>query len=505
MSVLLTTSEMAAADRAAMAAGVSGPVLMEAAGWQVARAIRRRLTPRPVAVLCGPGNNGGDGFVVARLLQRWGWPVRLALLGAVERLKGDAAVMAARWHGPVHSLDLEILDGAPLVVDALFGAGLQRPLEGVARSMVEEINRRRLAVVAVDLPSGLDGDTGQVLGAVAEALFTVTFFRPKPGHLLMPGQLSCGDLLVGDIGIPETVLGPIAPRTFVNDPALWSSRLPRPRPLGNKYDRGHLLVAGGGRMTGAARLAALAGRRAGAGLVTIAAPAEALAVYRGDSPGTIVESMDAWDDLLADRRRNAVVAGPGLGVGDEARRLVLSALAAGKACVIDADALTSFAADPAALWLAGGSPVVTPHDGEFVRLFAHSGDRLTRARRAAADSGAVVVLKGPDSVVAAPDGRAAIAANGPPGLATAGSGDVLAGVIGGLLAQGMAPFEAAAAAVWIQGAAAAIRGAGLIAEDLIDSLPAVLAILERDPSHIGLRSATIEAAAKPRSRRPARD
>ena len=477
MNVVLTTSEMAAADRAAMAAGVPGPALMEAAGWQVARAIRRRLTPRPVAVLCGPGNNGGDGFVVARLLQRWGWPVRLALLGDTGRLKGDAAVMAARWRGPVRSFGPDILDGTPLVVDALFGAGLQRPLEGAARAMVEEINRRRLAAVAVDLPSGLDGDTGQVLGAAVEACFTVTFFRPKPGHLLMPGRLLCGELVVGDIGIPEEVLGPIAPRTLVNDPSLWSSRLPRPQPLGNKYDRGHLLVAGGGRMTGAARLAALAGRRAGAGLVTIVAPAEALAVYRGDSPGTIVESMEAWDELLADRRRNAVVAGPGLGVGEETRRLVLSALAAGKACVIDADALTSFAGDPAALWQAGGSPVLTPHDGEFVRLFSHAGDRLTRARLAAASSGAVVVLKGADCVVAAPDGRAAIAANGPPSLATAGSGDVLAGIIGGLLAQGMAPFDAAAAAVWLQGASAAVKGAGLIAEDLIDFLPVVLAEL----------------------------
>ncbi|HIJ62884.1 MAG TPA: NAD(P)H-hydrate dehydratase [Rhodospirillaceae bacterium] len=477
MTVLLSTSEMAAADRAAMAAGVPGPVLMEAAGWQVAQAIRRRWAPSAVTVLCGPGNNGGDGFVVARLLERRGWPVRLALLGDRERLRGDAALMAARWRGPVLPMDPHCLDGRPLVVDALFGAGLQRPLEGMARQMVEEINRRRLAVVAVDLPSGVDGDTGEIRGAAVEARLTVTFFRPKPGHLLMPGRLLCGELVVGDIGIPEAVLGPIGATAFVNRPDLWRSLLPRHGALGNKYDRGHLLVAGGARMTGAARLAALAGRRAGAGLVTIAAAAEALAVYRGDSAGTIVECVDAWDRMLADRRHNAVVAGPGLGVGETARRLVLSALAAGKACVLDADALTSFAADPKTLWRAGGCPVLTPHDGEFARVFAHPGDRLERARRAAGESGAVVLLKGPDTVVAAPDGRAAIAANGPPDLATAGSGDVLAGIIGGLLAQGMAPFEAASAAVWMHGQAAAAHGAGLIAEDLIAGLPAVLAEL----------------------------
>ncbi len=473
MSCLLSIKEMYAADAAAMADGVAGQRLMEAAGWQVASAIRRRFARRRVVVLCGPGNNGGDGFVVARLLASWGWPVRLALLGEVDHLKGDAALMAARWRGGVTLPSVDLLDDDPLVVDALFGAGLTRPLDGLARQLVEAINLRRLDVVAVDMPSGVDGDTGAVLGAAPQALLTVTFFRPKAGHALMPGRLLCGELVVADIGIPDAVLADLAPRAWINMPALWAGRLPWPEPEGHKYKRGHLLVAGGGALTGAARLAACAGRRAGAGLTTIVAPAEALPIYRAGQPGIIVQGMETWDDLMADRRRNAAVLGPGLGIGGTTRRLALAALAAGKSCVLDADALTSFAEDPAALWAVGGTPVLTPHDGEFARLFRHQGDRLRRARLAAAESGAVVLLKGPDTVVAAPDGRAAVTVSAPANLATGGSGDVLAGIIGGLLAQGMPPFDAACAAAWMHGEAATAFGPGLIAEDLIDGLPEV--------------------------------
>ncbi len=473
MSCLLSIKEMYAADAAAMAAGVPGRTLMEAAGWQVARAIRRRFPPRRVVVLCGPGNNGGDGFVVARLLSSWGWPVRLALLGGIGQIKGDAALMAGRWRGPVLAPSVDLLDDAPLVVDALFGAGLTRPLDGLARQLVETINLRRLQVAAIDMPSGIDGDTGAVLGAAPQAALTVTFFRPKPGHVLMPGRLLCGELVVGDIGIPQSVLAEIGPRAWINTPALWGERLPWPEADGHKYRRGHLLVAGGGTMTGAARLAASAGHRAGAGLTTVVAPKEALAVYRAGQPGIIVQDMDAWDDLLADRRRNAAVLGPGLGVGEDTRRLVLGALAAGKSCVLDADALTSFAGNPAALWGVGGTPVVTPHDGEYSRLFSQLGDRLTRARRAAGESGAVVLLKGADTVVAAPDGRAAVTVSAPPTLATGGTGDVLAGIIGGLLAQGMSPFDAACAGAWMHGEAATTFGPGLIAEDLVEVLPEI--------------------------------
>ncbi len=477
MACLLSVAEMYRADRLAMEGGVAGECLMEAAGWAVAGAVRRRFRPGRVAVLCGPGNNGGDGFVAARLLARQGWPVRVHLLGEVTGLRGAAATMASRWPGAVAPLTMAALDGADLVVDALFGAGLARPLDGVALALVAEIARRHLPVVAVDVPSGVHGDTGAVLGAAPEAVVTVTFFRKKPGHLLLPGRRHCGAIEVADIGIPPAVLGDIRPVVAENGPECWLDRLPRPRPEGHKYDRGHAVVLGGGAMTGAARLAAHGARRIGAGLVTVAAPETALAVYRAGEPGLIVRPDSDFVGILADPRYTAVLLGPGGGVGGEMRGRVAAALVAGKACVLDADALTAFADDPAALF-GSLSPraLLTPHDGEFRRLFGPiSGSRLERARTAAVRAGAVVLLKGADTVVAHPDGRAVINSNAPPELATAGAGDVLAGFALGLMAQGMDAFAAACAAAWLHGAAAARIGPGLVAEDLGEGLPAVLA------------------------------
>ena len=478
---LLTVTEMAAADRAAIAGGVSGERLMEAAGMAVAEAIRERWTARPVSVLCGPGNNGGDGFVVARLLADAGWSVRLALLGDKQRLKGDAAIMAARWEGAIESLGVSSLDGAELVVDGLFGAGLGRPVEGVARQVIEAIG---VDCVAIDTPSGVHGDSGAVWGAAAQAKLTVTFFRRKPGHLLLPGRGLCGETLVADIGIPEAVLDEIAPRCHANGPALWGAAHPRPGPADHKYSRGHAVVVGGGiETTGAARLAARAALRAGAGLVTLACPPGALMVYAQALEAVMTRAIaepHGFDDLLDDARRNAVLIGPGNGVGETTRKRVLAGLAAKKACVFDADALTSFENQPSELFKAISSPcILTPHEGEFSRLFDFQGDKLSRARAAAAESGAVVLLKGADTVIAAPDGRAAINHNAPPELATAGSGDVLAGIAVALLAQGMSAFDAACAAAWLHGDAAARFGPGLIAEDICETLPATLAALEK--------------------------
>lgn len=473
---ILSVAEMYRADALAMASGIAGERLMEAAGWAVARELRRRFPPCRVAVLCGPGNNGGDGFVVARLLRREGYSVRLALLGEGSNLKGAAALMAEHWAGAAEPLGPEVLDRADVVVDALFGAGLARPLAGIAAEIIAEIDRRALPVVAVDVPSGVDGDTGAILGCAPQALVTVTFFRKKPGHLLLPGRQRCGQVVVADIGIPDAVLAEVEPPVAENGPALWRGRFPWPAEDGHKYARGHLVVVGGETMTGAARLAARAARRVGAGLATIAAPAVALPTYRAGDPGTIVASLDEYAGLLADGRKNALVVGPGGGVGEATRSRVLAALKAGKAMVLDADALTSFAEAPRELFKAlSVNAVLTPHDGEFLRLFGKTGgSRLERARQAAGRAGAVVLLKGADTVVAHPDGRAIINANAPPTLATAGSGDVLAGLIGGLLAAGIDGFDAAACGAWLHGEAAKEIGPGLIAEDLADALPAVL-------------------------------
>jgi NAD(P)H-hydrate epimerase len=464
---LLTVHEMYRADRLAMAAGVSGERLMEAAGWAVAREAERRLPRCRLVILCGPGNNGGDGFVAARLLARRGWAVRLALLGSVEALTGDARRMAERWRGRVEPLSPECLDGCGGVVDALFGAGLARPLAGVALAVVAEIGRRGLPVVAVDVPSGLHGDTGEIWGGAPDAVATVTFFRKKPGHCLLPGRRACGEVVVADIGIPVQVLDEFAPDLHENSPALW--RVPAPGPLDHKYSRGHAVVVGGGAMTGAARLAARAARRMGAGLVTIAAPESALVVYRAGDPGTIVEALDPFERVLSDPRRNALLLGPGAGVGEGTSARIEAVVGSGRACVLDADALHR------PLPSLSDRIVLTPHDGEFRRLFgAVSGSRLVRAREGARRSGAVLLLKGADTVVAHPSGRAVICTNAPPDLATAGAGDVLAGMLLGLLAQGMDAFAAAAAAAWLHGEAARRAGRGLIAEDLAEMLPAVL-------------------------------
>ncbi|MBM3506352.1 MAG: NAD(P)H-hydrate dehydratase [Alphaproteobacteria bacterium] len=474
---VLTVAQHAQADRLAAAAGISSLRLMEAAGQGVADAIRQRFAARPTVVLCGPGNNGGDGFVVARVLRDAAWPVRVAALG---ESKGDAAAVRTKWDGSAEAVSPAALDGAELVVDALFGAGLSRPLDGAAAAIGRAVTERGLDCVAVDVPSGVTGDTGALSGPYARAALTVTFFRKKPAHLLYPARQFCGDIVVADIGIPASVLADIEVTTFENGPALWS--LPEPSATTHKYGRGHVLVMSGGvASTGAARLAAESALRAGAGLVTLAGPPEAIPIHAEHVTEVLLKSVanpDALAAALKARRRNVAIVGPGNGVGESTAENVLTALRSGVACVLDADALTSFAGKRETL-LAQLRPdcVLTPHDGEFGRLFpaaANLGDRLLQARAAAAEANAVIARKGPDTVVAHPGGRAAINANAPATLATAGSGDVLAGFIGGLLAQGMTAFDAAAAAVWLHGEAARQFGPGLIASDLHRTLPSVL-------------------------------
>lgn len=483
---ILGNDEMYRADRYAAENGVPGERLMEAAGRAVAEAILARWSPRPVTVLCGPGNNGGDGFVVARLLASWGWTVRLGLLGKRGRLAGDARTNADRWDGRIEPLSPDLLDGAGLVVDALFGAGLARPLEGAAAQAVGAIGERDIDCVAVDMPSGVHGDTGEVLGVAAAARLTVTFFRPKPGHLLYPGRGLCGELRVADIGIPDAALDSVQPRQWVNGPALWRHDFPRPKPTQHKYSRGHALILGGARTTGAARMAARAARRAGAGVVTVLAPPSAALVYRMALVGSLFEVIGNPADLadrLADPRAGAALLGPGNGRTAETREKVLAALGTGKPVLLDADALTIFEDDPDSLFAAIRGPcLMTPHEGEFGRLFGAMEEvgKLARARAAAVRSSATVLLKGPDSVIAAPDGRAAISNNAPPSLATAGAGDVLAGFAVALMAQGMPLFESACCAVWLHGEAAASLGPGLIAEDLPEALPGVLSRLSAD-------------------------
>jgi ADP-dependent NAD(P)H-hydrate dehydratase / NAD(P)H-hydrate epimerase len=488
MIELLTNTEMAEADRLTIASGLAGSVLMENAGQAVADVLAARHPPGSrVAVVAGPGNNGGDGFVAARVLAERGYRVRLSLAGDRGRLRGDAAQAATRWQGAVEAAEPTALAGADIIVDAMFGAGLDRPVEHAAAAMIAAMNASGAPILAVDLASGINGTSGAVMGSAVRASRTVTFFRRKPGHLLLPGRVHCGAIEVADIGIRSDVLARIGPRTFANEPPLWRGRFPVARLDGHKYSRGHaVIVSGGAVTTGAARLAARAALRAGAGLVTIAAPRDAMAIHAAANTAVMVRPVEARElsAFLSDRRLNAVVLGPGGGVSPALRDQVQAALSGPRAVVLDADALTSFADEADALFGAirargDQATVLTPHEGEFGRLFnsqlhdAAGQSKLERARWAARVSGATVVLKGPDTVIAHPDGRAAINGNAPPSLATAGTGDVLAGLIAGLLAQHMPPFEAASAAVCLHGEAATAVGPGMISEDLSEVLPAI--------------------------------
>jgi NAD(P)H-hydrate epimerase len=397
---LLTPAQMGEADGAAVASGVDGFGLMEAAGSAVAVAVGARWPMRPVTVLCGPGKNGGDGFVAARHLAAAGWPVKLALLGPREKLAGEAARAADLWTGGIVPFSPEILEGAGIVIDAIFGAGLSRPLDGKALDLVESLKEHRIPTCAVDVPSGLDGASGMVLGTAAPAELTVTFFRKKPGHLLFPGRGLCGDIVVADIGIPAAVLKNIASNTWENGPDLWLNDYPWPAPESYKYKRGEVLILGGETITGASRMTAEAAARAGAGMVTLAAPAKVWSIYATSLINAIVHSFDGpkdFESLLADVRRNVIAIGPGAGVGALTRQFVLAALSTKRAVVLDADALTSFAEAPQELFQAIVGPcVMTPHAGEFKRLFHFEGDKLQRTRNAAKQCNAVVLLKGPD-------------------------------------------------------------------------------------------------------------
>jgi hydroxyethylthiazole kinase-like uncharacterized protein yjeF len=485
---VLTTAEMERADRLTIAAGTPGFALMLSAGQAVADAAMDLVEEGPILVVAGPGNNGGDGFVAAAELAAQGREVSVILMCERDSLQGDAASAARGWKYPVLPFNPQAIGKPALIIDALFGAGLSRPVEGDPREMIEAINANGAPVLAVDLPSGINGTTAAIMGVAVRAAETVTFFRRKPAHLLLPGRLYCGRVRVVDIGIEAQVLDEIRPQAFENTPQFWRRSFPVPKIEGHKYARGHVLVVSGDiATTGAARMSARGALRSGAGLVTLASPRDALAVNAAALTAVMVRAVDTvveFAELFGDRRYNACVIGPGAGVGERTADFVHTALSAKRALVLDADALTSFAAAPDRLFesiKASHDPqvVLTPHEGEFPRLFSDISNKhpnrskLERVRVAAERSGAVVLLKGPDTTVAAPDGRATIAANAPPWLATAGAGDVLAGMIAGLLAQGVPAFEAASMAVWMHGEAAREAGPGLIAEDLPEVLPAV--------------------------------
>ncbi|MGE0754808.1 MAG: NAD(P)H-hydrate dehydratase [Alphaproteobacteria bacterium] len=486
-AALLDSEQSLSADRAAINQGNSSEQLMENAGRAVADMISETYSPGPVLVVSGTGHNGGDGFIVARLLKERGWEVTLSVLGDKNYIEGASTNALRRWeesHGHAMLFDGSLTVSQTLIVDALFGTGLNRNLDGVSKDAVEAINDSGLPVVSIDIPSGINGSTGEVMGAAVRATHTVTFVRPKLGHVLLPGKSYTGALHVFDIGISGNN---VKPDYFLNSPLLWRDSFVLPTPESNKYSRGHTLVVGADLgHTGASKLAALGALRAGSGLVSVACTPKALPVYAASLTAVMTKNaadLKQLDALVKDEKTTAILAGPGAGTGETTRQQVLQILSHEKPTVLDADALSAFKTTPKTLFGAiSGDVVLTPHQGEFDRLFGHKeneelfrfdGLKHERARHAAKYSGAVVVYKGNDTVIASPDGRIAINAEAPVWLATAGSGDVLAGVIAGLMAQGMPAFEAACAGVWIHSRAAASFGPGLIAEDIPSALPAV--------------------------------
>lgn len=471
---ILTVGQMAAADQAAIAAGVPGVVLMERAGAAVVEAICARYSPRRTLVLAGPGNNGGDGYVVARHLHELGWDVAVAAV-APPRTE-DAKEMARRWSGRTTPL-VQTLPQAELMIDALFGAGLDRPLSQDLGRIARALESMRDRVIAIDVPSGLSGDTGRSIGASCfHAGLTVTFHRCKPAHVLQPGREMCGEIVLADIGLEAS-----ASDIFENGPDLWRQRFPWPGVDAHKHSRGRLIIISGDAWsTGAARLAARAALRVGAGLVTMLSPPDALAVNAAHLEAIMLRPFETEMELEAAASHvEAAVIGPAAGVTEATLSNVMALARTGAALVIDADALSVFRDEPDELFqVLDRDDVLTPHPGEFERVFPGllkgSPERITATRRAAQIAQAVVLLKGPDTVIAGPDGRAAVNVNGSPWLATAGSGDVLAGLIGGLIAQGMGSFEAACAGAWIHAACAQAFGPGLISEDLPGLVPSVL-------------------------------
>lgn len=473
MHEILTPQQMYRVDELVVSGGVRSLKLMEAAGTAIAQVIQKRFKKCPIAVICGPGNNGGDGFVVARLMKAKGWPVRVYLEGGSA--KGDCSVMAKRWKGAIGTFSefetsIGERSGPRLIVDAVYGAGLNRDFPG---RLADGMHGAGVPIVSIDVPSGLDGLTGQPRHCSVKADVTVTFFRKKPAHVLYPGRAICGDVVVADIGIPDAVLADLDVTLYENA----RPDLPDRRPDMHKYSVGAALIYSGPELhTGASRLAAMAAARVGAGAVSICGAKAALREHAAHFSSIMLKTVGEIDPA----RYRACCIGPAFGVGDGAIETLMQVLGKAWSVVLDADALTSFTDAPSRLFEAITSAqaktvVLTPHEGEFRRLFKDiaSSDhpKHEKARLASRRSGAIVLYKGPDTVIAHPDGRAVINTNGSPKLATAGSGDVLAGIITGLLAQDVEEFTAVCAGAWLHANTAALTTRrSMIAEDMIEAL-----------------------------------
>ena len=460
---ILTVEQLKEVEKTIIASGITEQALMERAGEGVAEVILEKFSPCLTVIFCGPGKNGGDGKVVARLLKKKGWPVEIVSL---ENLPSCEKIET-------------LLSHAGLIVDALFGSGLTRPLEENTLLLINLINSSLKPIVSIDIPTGIDTDSGACCIGAIRATSTVTFFRARLGHYLLPGREYRGELFVKGLGVPDHMLPPLT--AHLNSPYLWNHFLKDPQPSDHKYTRSPCLIVANGCMPGAIRLATLAARRGGAGLVRVICKREEYPLFATMAWGEIITPVCSAEDFLKwteDEHFTAVLWGTGTHSQESIREQAITILLTQKPCVLDGGALSSFAGKTSELTShLHKNVILTPHEGEFLRLFPHLAflkSKAEKALKAAAEAGAIIVLKGYDTVIASPEGELIINANAPATLSTAGTGDVLAGLMVSLLGQGIPPFQAAAAAVWMHGEAASHRGLGLIAEDLLGEIPSVL-------------------------------
>lgn len=488
MFEILTADEMKQADLAAVKSGTPAVDLIRSAAAGLAGAIQRNMPPGRVLFLCGKGNNGADGFAAAEILRdKEGWEVRVACLEKVKDLKGDAAKIAKAFGGTTESLNSNLsVHSTDLVIDAVFGTGFEGDLPPELVILFDKIRSKKIPVIAADIPSGINATTGAIAEGTLKPAMTVVFCRKKIAHVLQPARSFCGKQHIALVSIDDETIAALGTQTFENTPALWLNSFPFPRADMHKYDRGHVVVYGGNDRTGAACLAAHAAQRSGAGVVSITSSPDAALVYKLYRASIMVDTWQTPDDykaLMRDERKNTLLLGPGAGADERLKDAVIAALEFNKTLVLDADALTVFKDDPKALFdKLSPQHILTPHEGEFARLFGSlEGSKLARARAAAKTANAIIILKGSDTVIAAPDGTAVINTNAPPILAIAGAGDVLAGLVSGFVAQGMPPFMASLAGVWLQAEAAKTHGIGLTAEDIIHQIPQTLKRLFSPP------------------------
>lgn len=481
---IITTATMRAAEQVALDSGISMRQLMENAGRAVAEEVIRHYAPRLTLIVCGPGNNGGDGFVVAKYLREEGWPVRvMSVVRSLDEYKGAAAEAAQEYPGEIDGLSPYGLENVELVVDALFGTGLSQPINGEIKALIDILNDIDAPKISVDMPSGIASDSGKVLGAAVEADLTVTFGRARTGHFLVPGCLNSGKVVVADIGIPEKLF--LGDRIMANRPSRWMHHLQEPLASDNKFARGACLILGSGQMTGAVKLATHASRRAGAGLSIVACPTVSYPIYATTAMGEVVLPVDTHTqlkDIFEKRQVKSVLIGPGSPPDENTQGSVLRLLEDKIPLVIDGGAISAFEGNSRRLLDAlHDQVIITPHEGEFSRLFPEFEDgplgKISRVRKASEIAGCTIVMKGYDTVIADQEGSCVVNNNAPATLATAGAGDVLAGIIVGLRAHVPSAYIAAQIGVWIHGEAAQPLGEGLIAEDLISAIPRVWELL----------------------------